>query len=43
MTTQNVCPDCNTEMHTNTIIVLGGKNKHYQECPICHFTAKAGA
>ena len=41
--TNDLCPDCNTEMHTNTIIVLGGINKHYQECSICHFTAKAVA
>jgi hypothetical protein len=37
----DLCPDCNTEMHTNTVFVLGGIPKHYQECGICHFTAKA--
>jgi hypothetical protein len=41
--TNDLCPDCKIEMHTNTVIVLGGKNKYYQECGTCHFTAKLGA
>jgi hypothetical protein len=36
-----LCPDCNTEMHTNTVVVFGGKNKHYQECATCHYATKA--
>jgi hypothetical protein len=37
----NLCPKCKTEMHTNTVIVLGGKWKHYQECPGCNFRTAA--
>lgn len=39
--TVNPCPICNQEMHTNTVLVLGGKNKHYQECPSCGYKGKA--
>lgn len=39
--TNDLCPDCDIRMHTNTVLVLGGIPKHYQECGTCFFTAKA--
>ena len=39
----DLCVDCDTQMQTITIMVLGGIPKRYQECSICHFTAKVGA
>jgi hypothetical protein len=41
--TNDICVDCDQEMKTITIFVLGGIPKRYQECSICHFTAKASA
>jgi hypothetical protein len=38
----DLCPDCEIKMHTNTVFVFGGKDKYYQECPTCHFTADLG-
>lgn len=36
----DLCPNCNTEMHTNTIIIPRPV-KHYQECPKCNFKTEA--
>jgi len=36
-----VCPKCKTEMYGVTQIILGGKNKHFAQCPDCNYKTKA--
>lgn len=35
------CPKCESEMYINTVIVLGGKNKHYLKCESCDYRSEA--
>lgn len=34
---KNICPKCGATMYGNTQLILGGKNKHYKECPDCKY------
>ena len=35
------CPKCQEKLYAVTKIVLGGKNKHFQECEKCGYKTEA--
>ena len=38
-----ICRKCKIEMYAVTEIILGGKNKHFFQCPNCNGKIKVGA
>ena len=39
--TDPICPKCKVAMYGVTKIILGGKNKHFAQCPECNYKTKA--